>query len=263
MSSRELKIAKQAAYDASEVIQNYQEKQSYEVGFKGQNDLITDADVEAEEAIIGEIKTAFPGDKILAEETEQQTLKPKDRTWIIDPIDGTTNFVHNFPVYCVSIAFWENMNPRTGVVLEVNSSECFHAVAGEGAFLNDEKIHVSGLEDPENAMIGTGFPYNKKSFTGNYLRLFEYLLHHTQSVRRPGSAAYDLCCVAAGRYDGFYEHSLKPWDVAAGALIVREAGGINTDWEGGNNWLTGEQIAAGNPDIHPFLLDAIQEIMGY
>lgn len=257
--NEELEVAKEAAQKAAILIQEYQQKQSFEVGFKGKNDLVTEADLNAERVIMDCIRSAFPNDAFIAEETESKKYVPEKRTWIIDPIDGTTNFVHGFPVYCVSIGFWEEGAAKAGVVLEVNSGECFHAIAAKGAWLNDDKIHVSTLQNPQNAMIGTGFPYNHKSFSGNYLQLFEYLLHHTQSVRRPGSAAYDLCCVAAGRYDGFYEHSLQPWDVGAAALIVQEAGGVVSDWQGGDDWLLCEYLVAGNPAIHSFLLEAIRQ----
>lgn len=256
---KEFEIAKKAAYEASEVIQNYQKKQSFNVDFKGRNDLVTNADVEAERTIIDCIKAQCADDEIVAEETQQKKVKPNGRTWFIDPIDGTTNFVHGFPLYCVSVGFWTDGEAKAGVVLEVNRDEFFWAVRGEGAFLNNNKIQVSTLKNSKNAMIGTGFPYNKKSFSGHYLDLFEYLLHNAQSVRRAGSAAYDLCCVAAGRFDGFYEHSLQPWDVGAAALIVQEAGGAVTDWQGGEDWLFGEHVVAGNNVVHKFLLDAIQK----
>lgn len=256
---RELEVAKKAAMEASELIQEFQQKRSFEVSFKGRNDMVTEADVKAERVIKEVISQTFARDDFMGEETASETYMPEKRTWIIDPIDGTTNFVHGFPLYCVSIGFWENGQAKTGVVLEVNSGECFYAIADEGAWLNDDKIKVSALENPRDAMIGTGFPYNHKSFSGDYLKLFEYLLHHAQSVRRPGSAAYDLCCVAAGRYDGFYEHSLQPWEVGAAALIVEEAGGLVSDWQGGNDWLLGQYLVAGNPAIHAFLLEAIEE----
>lgn len=254
----ELKIAKQAARSAAQIIREYGQKHSYTIDFKGSNNLVTNADLAAEYKIIEIIKNRFPDDQIMAEETEQKQFLPEDRTWIIDPIDGTTNFVHEFPIFCVSIALWKSRQPKVGLVLEVNSDECFEAVAGKGAFLNNENIQVSGLKKSRHAMIGTGFPYNDKSFSDEYLNLFKWLLHNTQSIRRPGSAAFDLCCVAAGRFDGFYEHSLQPWDVGAAALIIKEAGGIITDWEGGDNWLLGRHVVAGNKTIHSFLLKAIQ-----
>lgn len=257
--SKELEIAKKAAGKAANLIREYQQKRSFDVDFKGRNDLVTTADVEAEQVIIDVIKNVYPDDEIVAEESASDKDITEGRSWIIDPIDGTTNFVHGFPLYCVSIGFCDDGIAKVGVVLEVNSRDCFYAVAGEGAYLNDQDIKVSGVQDPQNAMIGTGFPYHKGGFTGDYLDLFEYVLHNTQSVRRPGSAAYDLCCVAAGWYDGFYEYSLKPWDIAAGALIVQEAGGKVSDWQGRDNWLQSEQLAAGNKRVHPFLLEAIRE----
>lgn len=178
---------------------------------------------------------------------------------MIDPIDGTTNFVHNFPVYGVSISLWDNMQPVVGVVHEVNSGELFEAVTGNGATCNGKPLKVSPIEKHEHALIGTGFPYNDLSLSENYLQFFQWLWQNVQAVRRPGAASYDLCCVAAGRYEGFFEYALNPWDVAAAGLIVQEAGGIVTDWKGESNWLYGERIVAGNPDIHSFLLDEIQK----
>ncbi|MDZ7715462.1 MAG: inositol monophosphatase family protein [Balneolaceae bacterium] len=257
--SKELNVAKKAAVKASEVIKSYRGNLNFDISFKGKNDLVTDADLAAEEAILEVIREVFPKDQIMAEESAEEQVFPEERTWLIDPIDGTTNFAHGFPVFCVSIAFWEQQQAKVGLVLEVNMDECFTAVKGGGAFLNEKRIEVSAIDDAKYSMIGTGFPYNDLSLVKNYLRFFEYLMHSTQGVRRPGSAAYDLCCLACGRYDGFYEYALNPWDIAAGSLIVREAGGIVTDWQGGDNWLFGERIVAGNKHIHPFLLNAIQE----
>src|SRR5699024_5668927 len=147
------------------------------------------------------------------EESASHKKTTDKRTWLIDPIDGTTNFAHGFPVFCVSIALWEHQQPKVGVVLEVSSNECFYAVKGEGAFLNDKPIHVSSIERGKDAMIGTGFPYSNLDLVTPYLALFEWMMQNTQAVRRPGAAAYDLCCVAIGRFDGFYEYALNAWDV--------------------------------------------------
>lgn len=253
----ELEIAKQAANSAAKIIRDYQQDDSFSVDYKGKNDLVTEADLKAEEEILSFIKKEFPDDHILAEETTDEVSMPDGQTWLIDPIDGTTNFTHGFPVYCVSIGFWENREPKMGLVLEVASSECFTAVAGEGAYLNDRQISVSNCEDPKQALVGTGFPYNDLSLVENYLQFFKMLMSSIQGVRRPGAAAFDLCCVACGRFDGFYEYALNPWDVAAAGLIVQEAGGVITDWTGGNNWLFGKRIVAGNPSIHDFLLEEI------
>lgn len=257
--SNELSIAKKAANLAAEIIRDFSRKSNFEINYKGRNDLVTDADIAAEEKIIGVIKNHFPDDQILAEESSGEHVLPVERTWLIDPIDGTTNFAHGFPVFCVSIGLWKQQKPKMGLVLEVNSGECFYATAGEGAFLNETPIQVSAISKSNYAMIGTGFPYNDMSLSTNYIRFFKWLLQRTQAVRRPGAASYDLCCVAAGRFDGFYEYSLNPWDVGAAGLIVKEAGGMITDWEGGDNWLFGERVVAGNADIHAFLLRAINE----
>ncbi|MBN2732395.1 MAG: inositol monophosphatase [Balneolaceae bacterium] len=257
--SNELLIAKKAANQAAEIIRNFSRKSNFQINYKGRNDLVTDADIAAEEKIIGVIKNHFPDDQILAEESSEEHVLPVERTWLIDPIDGTTNFAHGFPVFCVSIGLWKQQKPKMGLVLEVNSGECFYATAGEGAFLNETPIQVSAISESNHAMIGTGFPYNDMSLSTNYIRFFKWLLQRTQAVRRPGAASYDLCCVAAGRFDGFYEYSLNPWDVGAAGLIVKEAGGMITDWEGGDNWLFGERVVAGNADIHAFLLRAINE----
>lgn len=257
--SSELNIAKKAAGQAAEVIRSYKNGKSFDINFKGRNDLVTDADVAAEKKIISIIKKHFPNDQILAEESSNEQVLPIKRTWLIDPIDGTTNFAHGFPVFCVSIGLWENQQPKMGLVLEVNSGECFYATVGGGAFLDEQQIQVSSVSDAAHAMIGTGFPYNDLSLKTNYLRLFNWLMQRTQAIRRPGAASYDLCCVAAGRFDGFYEYSLNPWDVGAASLIVQEAGGVISDWEGSDNWLFGQRIIAGNANIHSFLLRAVQE----
>lgn len=257
--SRELSIAKNAAKKAASIINNYQEQHTFSVNYKGLNDLVTDADVAAEKAILETISEAFPDDEILAEESSSGLSFSDSRTWLIDPIDGTTNFAHGFPVYCVSIGLWEHGKPKMGLVLEVNREEFFWATTGNGACLNGNRISVSSVDKAAQALVATGFPYNDLSLMESYLRFFRFLLEHVRAVRRPGAASYDLCCVAAGRFDGFYEYALNPWDVGAAALIVQEAGGIVTDWQAGGNWLFGKRIVAGNKDLHKFLLDSMPE----
>ncbi|HKK46788.1 MAG TPA: inositol monophosphatase family protein [Balneolaceae bacterium] len=257
--STELNIARKAADAATKIIQKYRVNNNFSVDFKGKHDLVTEADLKSEETIISTLKEEFPDDEIMAEETAQKKIIPEGRTWIIDPIDGTTNFAHGFPMYCVSIALWEDRKPKVGLVLEVSRQELFTAIAGEGAYQNGNPIRVSSVDKLDNAMIGTGFPYNDMSLVDDYVRFFQWLLEHSQGVRRPGAASYDLCCVAAGRFDGFYEYALNPWDVGAAALIVQEAGGKVSDWEGDDNWLFGKRIVAGNPAIQRQLLDAIRE----
>lgn len=255
----ELNVAKEAAKSAGKLIQKFQNERNFTVDFKGKNDLVTEADVEAEKKILSIIEKEYPDDEILAEESAKQDSIPDGRVWLIDPIDGTTNFAHGFPVYCVSIALWKDQEPQMGLVLELSRNEYFTALTGQGAYLNGNPITVSKCENPEDALIGTGFPYNDLSLVDNYLQFFRMLMLSVQGVRRPGAASFDLCCLACGRFDGFYEYSLNPWDVGAAALIVQEAGGKVTDWAGDGHWLFGERIVAGNPDIHNFLLDGIRE----
>lgn len=251
----ELNVAKKAAKSAAQIIRKYQKDSNFSVDFKGKNDLVTEADVRAEEEIMSVIKKEFPEDHILAEESSVEQAMPEGRTWLIDPIDGTTNFAHGFPVYCVSIGLWEYGEPKMGLVLEVAGDECFTAIQNKGAYLNGNPITVSKLDNPANALVGTGFPYNDLSLADNYLQFFRMLVSNIQGVRRPGAASYDLCCVACGRFEGFYEYALNPWDVGAAALIVQEAGGKVTDWSGGDDWLFGKRIVAGNPAVHNFLLE--------
>lgn len=253
----ELNVAKKAAKKAAQIIKDFRNKNSFSVKFKGKNDLVTEADVKAEEAILAVIEENFPKDYILAEESSDTLELPDGRTWLIDPIDGTTNFAHGFPVYCVSIGLWEDGEPKMGLVLEVSRDECFTAIEGKGAFLNGNPITVSKQDDPSNALVGTGFPYNDLSLMDHYIAFFRMLMTTVQGVRRPGAASYDLCCVACGRFEGFYEYALNPWDVGAAALIVQEAGGKVTDWSGGDKWLFGKRIVAGTPTVHRFLLDEI------
>lgn len=253
----DLDTALLAARQGTEVIKTFKEKKKIQIEYKGRHDLVTDADIAAENKIIGVLKDNFPDDEFLAEESAKRNNLPEGRIWIIDPIDGTTNFAYDFPVYCVSVALYENREAKAGVVIEVNRNEEFTALKGKGAYLNGNPVRVSGLQDPDNALLGTGFPYHDYSLIEEYITLFRELTAKVQGIRRPGAATYDLCCVAAGRFQGFYEYSLKPWDVAAGALIIKEAGGIVSDWQGGDEWLFGERIIAGNEGIHRFLLDEI------
>ncbi len=258
--TKELETAVKAARKAQRIIIDYRDSREFGIDFKGKNDLVTDADLEAEKAILDVIRENFPDDRWLAEETAGDDSISGDRTWLIDPIDGTTNFAHGFPVFCVSIALWEQHQARAAVMLEVSSDKLFTAIRGQGAAVNGHDIAVSSITNPSNALIGTGFPYNDLSLVDDYISYFRRLMDATQGVRRPGSAAFDLCCVACGWFDGFYEYSLNAWDVAAASLIVQEAGGVVTDWDGEDNWLFGERIVAGNPTIHAFLLEEMQDV---
>jgi len=254
----DLKTALKAARKGVDTVKSFR-NEKLKIDYKGKHDLVTDADMETERAIIEMISAQFPEDEILAEESFKNLSFSERRLWIIDPIDGTTNFAYDFPIYCVSLALYEDGEAKVAVVIEVNREEVFTAVRGKGAWLNGNPISVSALEEPDTALVGTGFPYNDYSLVEEYITLLRNLIGKVQGIRRPGAATYDLCCVAAGRFQGFYEYSLKAWDVAAASLIIKEAGGVVTDWHGGDDWLFGERIVAGNKWIHQFLLDRIWE----
>lgn len=256
---KNLETAMIAADKAATFIRSFhRENKKLEIELKGHNDLVTQADVGSEKIIKEVIGNAFPDDLFLAEESYDFTELTDQRTWIIDPIDGTTNFAHGFPVYCISIALYENKQPVTALVLEAAKSELFTASKGNGAFLNGRPIHISSINQPEKSLLATGFPYRDLGLLDDYLNLFKTLIKETHGVRRPGSAAYDLACVAAGRFEGFYEYGLSPWDVAAGVLLIQEAGGKVSDWMGTDDYLFGKRIVAGNDAVHAYLLHQIQ-----
>lgn len=257
----DLEAALKAARSGADVIKQYQAQSSLEIKRKGFHDLVTEADLAVEKKILGILKDQFPNDDVLAEETAGGNTLSPNRTWIVDPIDGTTNFAHDFPIFCVSVALWEDEKPKAGVVIEVNRNEEFTAVAGEGARLNGELISVSNTDVAEHGFVATGFPYNDLSLIDPYLRLFRHLMAELQGIRRPGSAAYDLCCVACGRFDGFYEYSLHAWDVAAASLIIEEAGGVLSDWNGDDGWLFGQRLIVGNKAIHAYLLEKVTQFI--
>lgn len=259
-SDPDLMVALEAARSGAEIIKKYQDRR-LQIDYKGKFNLVTDADVATEKEIVRIIREAFPEDRFLAEESASEHTLGSDRTWIIDPIDGTTNFAYGFPVYCVSVALYVEGRAQAGVVIEVNRDEEYVALKGGGAWLNGDRITVSELEEPEQAVLATGFPYERSGLMNDYYRLFQTLNEEVQGVRRPGAAAWDLCCVAAGRFQGFYEYALKAWDVAAGALLIEEAGGVVSDWKGGDDWLLGERIIAGNASIHRYLKRRIGEVI--
>lgn len=250
---KELEVAQLAAAEAAKIIRKFRADESFEIQLKRKNDLVTDADVASEKKIIEIIKSAFPEDKFLAEESNTYSELPSGRVWIIDPIDGTTNFSHGFAPFCVSIAFWEDGNPKVGLVLEVAHNELFWAIEGEGAYLDDQRLSISKISEPSSSLIATGFPYSQFELVDPYLELLKNLMQKTHGIRRAGAASYDLCCVAAGRVEGFYEYGLNPWDIAAGMLIIQEAGGDSTDWKGEQNQLFGKRIISGSKEIRSFL----------
>jgi myo-inositol-1(or 4)-monophosphatase len=259
MYAKELEVAINAAHRAAHKIRAFdQNRTSLGIRSKEKYDLVTDADVASEIIIRQVLSESFPSDAVLGEEESVVELTT-GRRWIVDPIDGTTNFAHGFPPYCISIALYEDMTPCVGVVLEISRNELFTAVRGGGTHMNGEKVGISSITEPSGALIGTGFPVQEGVDYTSMLKLAHRILSETEGLRRPGSAAYDLCCVAAGRLDAFYELNLKPWDVAAGALLVMEAGGVVSDFRNGGDWLHGRQIVAGNPSIQPWLQKCIYE----
>jgi myo-inositol-1(or 4)-monophosphatase len=223
---------------------------------KGRRDLVTAADREAEALVIDRIRAAFPGDAVLAEET-LSSQGPAPRLWILDPLDGTTNFVYRIPHFGPSLAFYEQGRGVAACVYNPVLDECYTAEAGCGAKLNGRPIAPGRATDVSEALLTTGFPYGIERLAENNLDAFAAFALEARGIRRLGSAALDLCYAAEGRYDGFWEFHLSPWDVAAGALIATEAGLKVTDEHGGDDWLFGRRIVAANPELQPKLIDLL------
>ncbi len=229
-----------------------------EVDEKGRNDFVTFVDRESEQRIIQHIREAFPDHALLAE--EGGIYQPTGTyQWIIDPLDGTTNFIQNIPFFCVSIGVRRGNDMVAAIIYDPNHDELFTAARGEGTYLNGKPIRVSANTRPERAALATGYPWRTKRLLPQYLLAFEEIFLYTAGTRRLGSAALDLCYVAAGRFDAFWEMGLSPWDIAAGSLLVQEAGGIVTDFWNGPYYLETGFIVAGNPTMHRL----IQDITGF
>lgn len=229
-----------------------------EVSLKSLNNLVTEVDKSIEKFLVTGLRNILPSSTFLTEEQTIETTEGEYQ-WIIDPIDGTTNFVHGVPAYAISIALRHNAEIVFGIVHEVNRNEQFWAIKGEGAFLNDTKISVTDTKHLKNSLIATGFPYDEFDREEAYWKALKSFTHQTRGIRRLGSAAVDLCYVACGRFDCFFEYSLSPWDVAGGALIVTEAGGQITDFSGKDQWLFGKEIVASNKFLHKAALNIITE----
>jgi len=217
---------------------------------KGPKDFVSEIDRAAEAAIVETIHASYPDHAILAEEgTERDRNAGAEYLWIIDPLDGTTNFLHGFPQYCVSIALAHRNVVQQGVIYDPVRNDLFTATRGRGAFLNDRRIRVGKRTHLRDALIGTGFPFRDGSYLDTYLEMMKTMMTETAGLRRPGAAALDLAYVAAGSYDGFFEVGLNPWDVAAGSLLVLEAGGLIGDLSGEGDYLYGGQVIAASPKI--------------
>ncbi len=219
---------------------------------KSHADYVSEVDRAAEHIIVQALLDAYPTHAILAEEGGAQG--ESEYLWIIDPLDGTTNFLHGVPQYAVSIALQYNGVLTQAVVYDPTKNDLFTATRGRGAFLNDRRIRVSKRKELEDSLIGTGFPYTRFEHMDAYMAIFKDVMQNTAGLRRPGAASLDLAWTAAGRYDGFFETALKPWDIAGGALLISEAGGIVSDLAGNQNYLASGHICAGNPHIHEQLL---------
>lgn len=251
-----LNIGVRAVRAAGDLIVRYLDKsQNIKATEKSRNDFVTEVDRRAEEVIIGAIRKAYPSHAILAEESGAQG--DSKCQWIIDPLDGTTNFLHGFPQFAVSVALRRKGELEHAIVYDPLRQELFTASRGGGAQLNNHRIRVAGRNSLKGALIGTGFPFRSFHRIDAYLEELKQLTALTAGLRRPGSAALDLAYVACGRLDGFWEYGLRVWDIAAGALLIREAGGCVSNLDDGGQSIDSGNIAAGNPSIHDLLLTVV------
>ncbi|MEO3692473.1 inositol monophosphatase family protein [Roseateles paludis] len=254
-----LNVAVSAARAAGSIINRASlDVEALRVSSKGTNDFVTEVDTAAEGAIIETLLKAYPNHGILAEESgRNHGAKDSEYVWIIDPLDGTTNFIHGLPIYCVSIALSYRGVVQQAVVYDPSRNDLFYATKGRGAFLNDRRLRVSKRTRMSDALIGTGFPFRRGDNAKRYVKMFEEVMVQCAGLRRPGAAALDLCYVAAGYYDAFFETGLAPWDVAAGSLIVTEAGGLIGNFTGEADYLHQREVVAGNPKIYAQLVQTL------
>lgn len=227
------------------------------IEFKGLNDLVSYVDKETEKLIVSGLRNILPEAGFITEEGTA-TASNEEYKWVIDPLDGTTNFIHKLPVFAVSIGLIRGQEVVLGVIYEVNRDECFYARKGGKAYCNGAEIRVSGVKKLESSLIATGFPYYDFEKIQLYLEILDKFMKNTHGLRRMGSAAVDLAYVACGRFEGFFEYNLHPWDVAAGIIIVKQAGGVVSDFQGKDDFLFGRQILAGN-QVHGEMLEVIHQ----
>ncbi|MBL8376232.1 MAG: inositol monophosphatase [Burkholderiales bacterium] len=256
-----LNIAVKAARKAGGVIlRASRDVDLLKVESKRQNDFVTEVDRAAEAAVIGVLREAYPNHSILGEESGLARGSQAEFQWIIDPLDGTTNFIHGVPQYCVSIGLLHKGVPTQAVIYDPNRNELFTATRGAGAFANDRRMRVSRRERITESLIGTGFPYSKVDSLERYIEMFRKVTLNCAGIRRPGAAALDLAYVAAGRFDGFWEMGLSPWDMAAGILLVTEAGGLVGNFTGEPGYMESGEIIAGNPRVFAQLVQIISSV---
>jgi myo-inositol-1(or 4)-monophosphatase len=254
-----LNIAVKAARAAGSIINRASlDLDLLRISTKSPNDFVTEVDQAAERAIIDTLLGAYPGHAILAEESgREHGAKHSEYLWIVDPLDGTTNFIHGFPVYAVSIALAHRGKVEQAVVYDPARNDLFYASKGRGAFLNDRRLRVSRRTRLQDSLIGTGFPFRKGDNFKRYVKMFEEVMQQCAGLRRPGAAALDLCYVAAGWYDGFFETGLSPWDIAAGSLMITEAGGLIGNFTGEADYLYQREVVAGNPKVYGQLVQLL------
>lgn len=263
---RELEVATSVARAAGEVVMaSYAKVSEADVDQKGKNDFVTVVDHASQKIIVDGLRRAFPDDFIVAEENLAPEVNagrdPRGRRrWYIDPLDGTTNYIHAYPVFAVTLALEIDGRLMVAVTYAPRDRELFHAVRGQGAFLNGGPMHTSRLSDHNRILLGTGFPFRARHLLDIYLKSFAYFFNHARGVRRGGAAALDLAYVAAGRLDGFWELTLSPWDIAAGVLLIEEAGGRVTDFFGGDTFLESGHVVATNGLLHDWMCDGIAAV---
>jgi myo-inositol-1(or 4)-monophosphatase len=249
--------AKKSVFESGEILKKYFYG-NFKVDYKGERNPVTTADKKSENAILKTLSRKFPDIEFLCEEScNIRKTKDDKLVWVIDPLDGTVNFLHKFPIFSISLALCKGRDVLLGIVYNPISKEFFHAVKNRGAYLNGKKINVSKIGDLKYSLIVTGFPYGYKRRQERIIRNFKNFFVRSEGIRRLGSAAIDLCYVACGCFEGFWEEGLQPWDDAAGSLIVEESGGRVTDFKGGKKYLFEENIIASNSKVHNKMLEVI------
>jgi len=255
----DLEIGIEAARRGAAILLRYWERLSREdADLKARNDWVSTADRESEAAIMSTIRELSPGDAFIGEESGR-SAETSERTWIIDPLDGTSNYLQHFPFWSISIALRQRGETTCGLVYEPLRDIFFTAERGSGAFRNGNRMRISTQETVEGSFIATGFPFRAQEYVAPYVAIFTDVIRRSKGVRRAGSAALDLAYTAAGVFDGFFEMHLAPWDVAAGALLVTEAGGVVTDFSGGQRWLDRGNILGASRGVHRELLSIIEK----
>ncbi len=259
-------VALSAAREAGAVVmESYAQLSEGDIGEKGKNDMVTVVDHRSQEIVVRALRKAFPDDFIIAEEKLAESvnagLDPEgERRWYIDPLDGTTNYIHAYPMFAVNIALEVNRAMTVGVTFAPRDNEMFHAVRGAGAWLGDTRMNVSDISDRNRMLLGTGFPFRARHYLDIFMRSFARFFNSARGVRRTGSAALDFAYVAVGRLDGFWEMTLSPWDMAAGVVLIEEAGGRVTDFFGDNTFLESGHVVATNSLFHDWMLEELGEI---